>query len=132
MEVVETGDVELLTLAVPVRAAFEIYLAASVEDELFNPCEQFGRELEVLEVGLGFRHNLVVVVVGGVLPEVTIEALGFQRVLEGPWLELRGFAVHEFFDNCQFEIEVHERSHTLNLASVPREFGKSEALAARN
>lgn len=116
IEVAEADDVELLTLPIPVRAAFEIDLAGSVEDELFDPFEEFGGKLEALEVLLRLRHDLVPIVVGGVLPEVTIESLGFQRICEGPRRKLGRLPVHEFFDNSQLEIEVHEPSHTAKLA----------------
>ncbi|GGK62321.1 hypothetical protein GCM10011591_38160 [Nocardia camponoti] len=43
VEVVDTGDIKLLALTVPMRAAFGVNLAGSVEDELFNPCEETGR-----------------------------------------------------------------------------------------
>lgn len=39
------------------RAAFEIDLAGSVEDELFDPFEEFSGKLEALEVLLRLRHD---------------------------------------------------------------------------
>jgi len=84
MKIIEIGDVELVALSIPVRAAFEIDLTATVEDQLFDTLGEIGGKLQLLEVALRLRHDLVVIVVGRILPEIAVEPLGFQRVLERP------------------------------------------------